>query len=158
MALPNYIICIDSREQKPWMFDPEEKKSGKTRILGSEIIALDAADYAIKGAEDLVRIERKAGFCELFGNMTPKDHKIRFENEMEKLRKVKHKYIVIEDSVSNDILGLSIPQSFKSPPLSVVYRWLFELQMEYGIVPIFAGNAGKRTARNIFEVVARKYL
>jgi hypothetical protein len=90
--------------------------------------------------------------------MTPVAHKERFHREMEKLREVKHKYIIVEDNISNDLLSLSIPQFYKSPPLSVVFKWLVELQLEYGIVPIFAGNAGKKTARYLFETVLRKYL
>lgn len=156
--LPELVVLKDRREQKGWDFEPEEKVSGKMRIKGMEWATLDAADYTLKGFEDVVRIERKAGVCELFGNMIPKDNKDRFEREMEKLRGVRHKYIVIEDHMTNDMMGLTIPQFYKGAPGIAVVRWLFELQLKYDIVPVFAGNAGKKVARTIFESVIRKYM
>jgi hypothetical protein len=95
------------------------------------------------------------GFGELLGTMTPIAHKDRFEREMEKLSNYKYKYIVIEGNVNNDLLGMSPVQFKHAPPCSAVLRWLIEIQMKYGVVPIFAGDAGKRVVRNIFEMVVR---
>ena len=77
---------------------------------------------------------------------------------MEKLRNIKHKYIIIEDNISNDLLSLTVPQIYRGPPGISVVRWLTELNIEYNVVPIFAGNAGKRIAKSIFDNIARKYL
>jgi len=156
MALPEITIIRDTREQQGWIFEPEEKKPGKIRVLGTETATLDAADYSVKGYEDLIRIERKNGFGELFCNMSPKAHKERFEREMEKLRHIPYKYIIVETVLSDDALCLSVPQMFRGPPSSAVLKWLFELQMEYGIVPVFAGDAGQRTARYLIELAIRK--
>ncbi len=150
-------IFVDTRENKPWCFEEEkEKKAGyKTRIIGCEIKTLKAGDYTLEGYEDVVIIEKKVGFGELLGNMTPVSHRERFEREMEKFSTFKYKYIVIEGNISNDILGMS-PVQFKfAPPCSAVLRWLFDLQMKYGVTPIFAGDAGKKVVRNIFEMVVR---
>ncbi len=159
-SLPNFKVQKDQREHENhgWWFEEEEKKPGKIQILGTVEESLDAADYAIYGYEDLVRIERKMGFRELFGNYTPSENKERFYNEMEKLRKVKYKYLVIEGNLSLDVLSLSVPQFFHGPPCSKILEWIFELQQEYDIVPIFAGDAGQKTAKTIFKTIARKYL
>jgi hypothetical protein len=156
--LPEITIIKDTREQKGWDFLEEEKVAGKVRVAGMEVATMDAADYTIKGAEDLVRIERKYGFTELFNNMTPLESKYRFEREMEKLRAVKHRYLVIETSLNDDILALSIPQLYKGPTANRVLSWITELEMEYGIVPIYAGSCGRRVARHIFDNIARRYL
>src|SRR5258708_1569871 len=108
--LASIIIEKDSREKpnEGWNFEPEEKEAGKVQILGTEIIGIDAGDYRIKGHNDLLIIERKAGFSELFGNLANKEHKERFERELEKFKDIKHKYIIIESVLSKDIMGLSI--------------------------------------------------
>lgn len=160
-SLPVIKVLVDTREQKPWMFEPEEKVSGKIQFIGSEVVTLSAGDYTIsiddKPLNDIVVIERKMGFCELFGNMSPVSNKERFEREMEKLRNVPFKYLIIESSINSDIWGMSVPQ-YKSvgPPVSRVFEWVINLQQEYGIVPIWAGDCGKKCARRIFEQVARK--
>lgn len=156
MKLPSITIIRDTREQKGWNFDPEEKVAGKIQILGTEVGTLDAGDYTIKGMEHIVRIERKFGFCELFGNMTPVSNRERFEREMEKLRPIPYKYLVIESSINDDILGLSVPQIYKGPPGSAVLKWIFELQVEFGIIPVFTGSCGKRVVKQIFEAIIRK--
>jgi hypothetical protein len=157
-ALPDITIIRDTREQKGWDFPAEEKQAGKIRIAGTIEQALDAGDYTIKGYEDLIRIERKYGFTELFGNLVPKEVQLRFEREMERLRPIPHKYIIIETSLSDDILGLSIPQMKFGPPASRIVKWLMEISLEYNVMPIFAGSCGKRVAKMIFDEVVRKYL
>jgi hypothetical protein len=154
--LPKITVLRDSREQEGWVFDPEEKQPGKVQILGTVTQGLDAGDYSMVGYEHLLRIERKNGFCELFGNMTPKEHKIRFEKEMEKLKPIPYKYLLIEGVLTKDVLGLSIPQMFRSPPSSAIAKWLLELEIDYGIKVWFVGDAGKKVARYIFELVARR--
>jgi hypothetical protein len=160
-TLPEYYILRDNREknQKGWWFDEEEKVAGKTRILGTKECTLNAADYTIEGAEDLIRIERKYGFTELFGNMTPKESELRFVREMEKLRDIPHKYILIESNLSSDILQLSV-QQFRGvgPPCHRIAKWLIDLEMEYNIHIWFVGDCGKRIAKSIFDSIARKYL
>lgn len=151
------IVIVDTREQRPWNFEAEEKKSGhKSRIVGSQVDTLDCGDYTLLNYEHCLRIERKMGFGELLGNMTPIAHKERFEREMEKLSQYKYKYIVIEGNINNDLLGMSPVQFKYAPPCSSVLRWLIEIHMKYGVVPIFAGDAGKRVVRNIFEMVVRE--
>ncbi len=156
--LPQIKIIRDTREQKGWDFELEEKKAGKVQILGTIDQKLDAGDYSIVGLEDMVSIERKRSMCELFLNCTPADHRERFEREMERFQNIKHKYLVIETVLSKDLLSMSIPQMTRGMPGSAVMRWLIDLQIEYGIVPIFAGDAGPKVATTIFRNMARRYL
>ena len=160
--LPSFYICRDQREHENhgWVFDAEEKQPSKPQILGTKDLSTDAGDYFIENAPDLVRCERKNGFAELFGNFSPKEHKERFIREMEKLSVVKFKYLIIETVLSQDSLCLSVPQfSFgHAPPCKRIVEWIYLLQREYGIIPIFAGDAGKTIAKGLFKEIARKYL
>lgn len=159
-ALASYTIIKDTREHDNhgWVFEAEEKKPGKPQIVGMIEQCLDAGDYSIVGLEDKIRIERKNGFAELFGNYADKEHKERMIRECEKLRVIPHKYIVIETNLMEDTLGLGVPQMKFGPPVKRVVDWLLELQLEYNLVPIFAGDAGKYVAKSIFNQMARKYL
>lgn len=152
-------ILIDKREQKPWSFPLEDYKSNnKSKIIGSEAATIDAGDYAIKEYFGDFRIERKANIQELYGNMSPIGNKERFYREMEKLRDIPYKYIVLESSLSSDLLSLSVPQYRQGPPCSVVIKWLFEIQMEYGVVPIFAGPCGNKVAKYLIEEFVKRTL
>lgn len=156
MPTTKIIIEFDTREKNPWLFETEDKpKSGyKSQVVGCELATLTEGDYRMKNSE-LIVIEKKAGFGELFGNFSPKANQERFEREMEKLQKFKYKYIVIEGNLSNDILGMSPVQFKYAPPASAILRWLLEIQMKYGVNFIFAGDSGKKVVRNIFEMVVR---
>lgn len=147
------IIEIDSREKQSWNFDIETKvKSGyKTRVIGSEIVGIEAGDYRIKSYPELVVIERKRGFSELFGNFTPKSNRERFEREMERLSNIKYKYILIESEINTDILSMSIPQFKWAPPCSKILEWLWYLYEKYNIQHEFIGNAGAKYVRKLFE-------
>lgn len=157
--LPEFWIQRDTREHdtRGWFWKEEVKKPGLCRVLGTIEECISAGDYTIKGLEDKVVIERKTGFSELFGNMSPKENKIRFEKEMIKLESVQHKYILIESSLSNDILSLGIPQHYKGPPASRVLDWIISLGIDYNVNILFVGNTGKRVARTIFDNIVRKY-
>src|SRR5690606_29560670 len=100
-------VARDTREQNGWTWIEEEKKPGKCRLLGTNEYGLKTGDYSIMGLEDKLCIERKNGFSELFGNYSPKDHRERFEREMERMMEVPHRYILIETNLNYDTLGLS---------------------------------------------------
>lgn len=146
-------IIKDTREKegKGWTWEPEEEAKNGIKIVGTIDQVLDAGDYSIKGFEDQIRIERKQNFSELFGNMTPVANRERFERELEKLRNVPYRYLLIEGTITSDLLGMTVPQFFKSPPSSALMRWLIGLQMDYDINFIPVGDSGKKFARYIFE-------
>lgn len=154
--LPAIEIIRDTREKEGWFFDAEEKSSGKVQILGTIVDTMKSGDYCIKGYEDLIVIERKKGLAEIFVNYMPKEHKERFENEMVRLLPFKHKYLIIETNLNQDLMGFSVPQLYKGPPSSKVVDWIFSLQRQFGIIPIFAGDSGKRIAKNLFKEVIKE--
>lgn len=153
-------VIRDSREKlgEGWNFAADDKKGYITKVIGTEIKGLDAGDYSLKEYPELLRIERKAGILELFGNIANKAHLDRFYREMEKLRSIKYKYIFIEDNLSNDILGMSLPQMRYGFPGSNILKTLFDIQIDYGVNFLFVGNAGKKTSRYLFETIMKKEL
>jgi hypothetical protein len=155
--LPEITILRDSREKQGWWFDEEEKKPGKVRVLGTVESCLNAGDYSIVGLEDKIRIERKNGFGELFGNYWPKDNQERFIRECEKLVDIPHKYLLVETSLNYDTFGLSVPQMIKGPPVKRVVDWILQISLNYGIQPIFVGDSGQYIAKSLFCQVARMY-
>lgn len=150
-------IIRDTREKKGWTWERENKKPGKIRIIGTVDRALDSADYSVVGLEDKLKIERKQGFDELFTNLINKEGKERFYNEMEKLRNIPHTYLLVESNINRDILGLSIPQMKFGPPVHKLLDYLWEIQLEYGVIPIFVGDSGKLVASQIFRKIAKLY-
>lgn len=159
-SLPQITIVRDTREQNGWTWTQEEKRPGRVQIVGTEVTGLDAGDYSIVNALELIRIERKNGFGELFGNYSPKEHKDRFEREMVKFADVRHKYILVETLLTTDTFGLTVPQYGygNSPPASRIIEWLTQIGLDHNVHVMFVGDSGKRVARTIFEQVARKYL
>lgn len=151
-------VVIDTREKNPAIFPvDEEYKSGRIQIMGSKIGTLDTGDYSLVGYEDILRIERKAGFAELMGNLASGgDIKDRFFREMERLAKFKYKYILVESNISNDVMTLGVPQMrFVSPPASVVVKELLKIYYQYNIPFLFVGDSFVKTSRYLFEVVVR---
>lgn len=161
MKSDNRFTVIRDTREKPnhgWWFPREDdRKNKKFKVEETIEATLDAGDYSIKGYEDIIRIERKMGLRELFANYTPAYHKDRFIKEMEKLRHVKHKYLIIETSLSNDLISMSIPQYRTGLPGSRLIDWVIELEHEYNIIPIFAGECGQRVCREIFENILKRY-
>lgn len=153
------IIKQDTREQLPWAFDEEDKKPNRfTRVAGHIVECLTSCDYSVVGYEDTILIERKSGLSELFGNYSPKEHKERFENEWNRVIHVPHKYLIIESNLSKDIMSLSVPQFKSGLPASKVVSWIYDIAQEFNFVPIFAGDCGKKIARQLFETTIKKYV
>lgn len=154
--LHGHTVIIDTREKHPVHFEIDMPKSGRLQIASTISGKLDTGDYTLKGYEDLLRIERKAGFGELFNNLINKDERDRFLREMERLSKFRYKYLLIESFVNNDILSLGIPQmKFTGPSGGKVLRDIFMIEHEYGVCPMFVGNAFEKVARYIFELVIK---
>ena len=157
--LPSLTILRDTREKKGWYFEDASKPSSRLKIDGTVDIKLDSGDYAIQGLEDKFIIERKAGLAELFNNYTPKSNRERFEREAERLRDIPHVYIIVESSLNEDLMRLSIPQMGRyGPPGKKVIQWLFELEFEYGIQTIWAGDCAQSVAKILFDRIGRMYL
>lgn len=156
MKYEDITIIRDTREKDGhgWIFEADEKKSGPPRIAKTVVKMIDAGDYSVEGLEHLIRIERKQGFTEVIGNFLEKD---RFEREMEKLKAIKYKYIFIETVMSKDLLGLSI-QQFRFPiPIKSVNSWLTEIELKYGVITRYVGDAGHILAKQLLKLVAKEH-
>ena len=148
-----FSIMRDTREKPKcgWLFESEEKKPSKHQLMETVIDTIDAGDYCIREHPNILRIERKNGFGELFGNLSCKDNRERFYREMERLRNIPMKYIIVETNLSEDILGLAIPQIRFGMSCKRILDYLFDIEIEYGVHTIFAGDCGQKIARMLFE-------
>jgi len=84
------IILIDNREQHPWDFT--------SYGFDQEFTTLKTGDYTIKGMEDILSVERKASTLELSNNLGKKWK--TFAKELERMDKIKHRYIICEFPIS----------------------------------------------------------
>lgn len=154
----NQTIIRDSREKidQGWVWSVEGNT--KSIFTDTKIEKLDAGDYCLEGHYELCVIERKQSIAELYTNLFVKENRIRFENELERLKDIKHKYILVESNIGQDILGMSLPQ-YKGygPPASKIIEMLIEYQLNFDIIPLFVGDAGKKIASKIFGNIVKKY-
>lgn len=155
LCLPRYVVVRDTREKEGhgWIFDkhpPERKRP--PNCDGTVCRKLDTGDYSLTGYEDILSIERKYGFSELWANLSERN---RIEKEMERMSSIKHAYIIIESQMTPDHFDLSPPQYTKGVPGKALFRWIMSLGVKYGINIIPVGQCGKRIAQMIFEEVVR---
>jgi len=86
-------VVVDTREQKPYAFDPQ--------CVAVTRHALPAGDYSIEGREDSVAVERKT--LEDFVSTVIRSRK-RFKKELQRLAGYEAACIVVEADL-RDILG-----------------------------------------------------
>lgn len=156
LVLPSYTVVRDTREQKGhgWFFDAHTPDRRPPRCEGTIVETMQVGDYSLVGYTDILAIERKFAFSELWGNYSAKKRSA-FEKEMEKMSQMKHAYIIIESSLTPDIMELSPPQFAKGVPGKSLVRWLMYLTAKYDVKIIPAGQCGYRIAQMIFEEVVR---
>lgn len=156
LILPTYTIIKDTREQKGygWNFSAHRLDRRPPRCDGMIEETLKTGDYSMVGYTDIFAIERKADFSELWGNYSSKKRPA-FESEMERMSILKHPYIIIESSLTPDIMELSPPQFSKGVPGKSFVRWLMYLSVKYGVHIIPAGACGRQVAQMICEEVIR---
>lgn len=155
LVLPTYTVVRDTREKVGYGWSFGKTTNTKRRppnCSGTIITKLDTGDYSIEGYEDILAIERKEGFTELWSNYTTR---ARFEEEMGRMSEIKHSYILIESHLDSDILTLSPPQFSTKVPGKALIRWLLFLGIKYGVKIIPVGNCGKKMAQFIIEEVIR---
>lgn len=154
LILPPYTVIKDTREQKGWTFDAHVPDRRPPRCVGMIVDTLQTGDYSLVNYTDILTIERKADFSELWGNYSAAKRKA-FEAEMERMSQIKHSYVIIESSFTPDIMELSPPQFSKGVPGKSLIRWLMYLSVKYGVNIIPAGACGRKIAQMIFEEVVR---
>jgi ERCC4-type nuclease len=150
--MKDFIIYRDTREQNPWKF------IARKPCLGMEDKKLDTGDYTISGFEDRVVIERKASSAELANNLTH-DWK-RFQKELKRLIHFDHSLIVCEFTLED---LLDYPKHSGIPPAlwkkirirgNYLLRKILEIELEYGVRCIWAGNRAREFSLSFFKRIA----
>lgn len=141
--IKQFTAIADTREQQPLEFDSPNIESVVTKKL-------ETGDYSIVGLEDILCIERKNGIAEFYRNIMQE----RFENELERMKAFKYRFLVLECSLSEvmDVpysLGLSQKQTAmcKLKPKYVLMK-ISEIQVNYGVHVVFA-----ETREGVTEII-----
>jgi ERCC4-type nuclease len=128
----NFTIIIDTREQQPWNFKNYTTASRK----------LDTGDYSIEGFENIFTIERKKSVAEIANNITES----RFVKELERLKNYKHKFLLLEFSLSNVIdypIGSDVPRRvWEKLKITNKYilKYLTSISIKYDLQIFFCDN------------------
>ena len=156
LVLPKYTVIRDTREQKDhgWIFPAHHPNRRPPNCDGTIIEKLDTGDYSMVGYTDILSIERKANFAELWQNYSSQKRPA-FEAEMERISHIKHRFIIIESLFTPDIMELSPPQFEKGVPGKSFVRWLMYISVKYGVNIIPAGACSRKIAQMICEEVVR---
>lgn len=156
LILPSYKVIRDTREQDGhgWVFDAHNSERRPPRCEGTIVDTLKTGDYSLVGYTDILTIERKFAFSELWSNYSSQKRSA-FEEEMDRMSNIKHAYIIIESLLTPDIMELSPPQFTKGVPGKSLIRWLMHLSAKYGVKILPAGQCSKKIAQIIFEEVVR---
>lgn len=152
------ILIIDSRERQPLDIsdDPD--------FEGSITQKLDAGDYSLVGLESIVAIERKANCDELWMNLSSKKGRERLKREMERFKKIKYRFIIIEQGYDEfvDPTSYYVNKSRRnkfSPymPVSVIMRELIDYMISFDVHVIFAGTKARSLIKKILLQVYRNH-
>lgn len=142
-------LIVDSREGKgAWDFEGDED------FAAIEHTKLDAADYAIKGLEHILVIERKASADELYINFT-KDRE-RIKAEFERLKSHPFKFIIVEATCEDVFNPLryyinkrKLNRGSPKMPGGVVTSNLIDLMLLNHVQVIFGGDKAQAIAKRI---------
>lgn len=156
LVLPTYTVIRDSREHEGfgWTFGSHPPERRPPRCDGTIKDTLQTGDYSLVGYTDILAIERKLSFAELWNNYN-KQRRPLFEEEMDRMSKYPYSYVLIESNLNPDIFELSPPQFTKGVPGKALVRWLMSLTVKYGVKIMPVGCCGKKVAQMIFEEVVR---
>ena len=139
------MIIQDTREQSPFDFSFYDCEVA--------IATLKTGDYTLEGYEQIICIERKKSPSELATNLGK--YKERFENELERMREFKHKYIVCE---FNEEELRKFPHNAKIPNRIKKYirmngkymrKKLYEYEEEYDVPVIFCEDKSEAESKVI---------
>lgn len=154
-VLPSYTIIRDTREAPGhgWFWDKNTNPKQRPPICGGTIIkTMKTGDYTLLGYEDVLCIERKISYAELWGNYAERE---RFQDQMERMSVFKHKMVIIETQLTKDVFSLSPPQLKTGVPGRALTRWLMSLTAKYGVPFIPVGSCGKYFVQQFMEEVIR---
>ncbi len=138
-----HCLIVDTREQSPWHFSGD---------VTTEVAGLDTGDYSLRGATELVRIERKS--LPDLANCCGHDRD-RFWEQMRRLSAFHHKLLVIEGH--EDRIWAKAYMSEIRP--QSVLATLRAVQCDFGVCVIHADDArdaAKRAEWILTRVAKRK--
>ncbi len=132
---------VDTRESLPWDLAP----------LRVEEVTLDTGDYSLKGAEDLVRLERKT-LPDLLNCVG--QSRDRFQRELSRLKGYETRAVLVEASWEMILAGEWRNQLTPAQVAGSVLGW----QANMGIPFMFLGTreAAQDAARRMLFLVARR--
>ena len=151
MNIKDFTIIVDTREQKPWLFEDHIVANKK----------LDTGDYSLEGFEHLFTIERKRSVSEIAGNISER----RFDNELDRMRDFKHKFILLEFNLSDVLsypVGSTVPKKlWDNLKITGKYilKYLTDISMKYDIHIIYCGSTSnaEEMALSIMKRIVEKY-
>ena len=120
--MQDFIIAIDTREQRPYDFKNIKPESPKVVTQ-----TLKTGDYSLVGLENKVCVERKS-LVDIFGSIGA--GRARFEREMIRMSEIQYAVLVIESSLSS--IFVNPPRHTKMNPKSV-FRTLIAWSQRYNI-------------------------
>lgn len=143
-------IIVDTREKQELSFnDDQYYKFAITRE------ALKTGDYSIKGFESVFCIERKASTSELSTNF----FEDRFEDVLQRLAAYPYKFILCEFTL-RDVLSFPINSGIPKGRWrklrvtgNYLHKRIVEIQVDYGIPVIYAGDHAAESAAAIIKKV-----
>jgi ERCC4-type nuclease len=152
---PDFTIIRDTREQTPWEFHYEH-------TVAEEIATLKTGDYAVKGMEDKLCIERKGCIEELASNLG-RDY-ARFARELARMDKYPHAFIICEFSMKDLIeypYHRQNAQLQKTSKITGRYllKVIMEIQLKYNVKIMFAGNKyfANKAALSLMKRIYERY-
>jgi len=126
VALTLLPVIVDSREQRPWLF---EGYPGVTVVRGK----LDSGDYSILAHEDRVALERKS-LDDLVSSLSA--GRGRFEREMERLSALSFAAVLVEGSAEDIAKGRYRSVMNPTSVMQTIYAWM----VRYGVNFMFCGS------------------
>lgn len=146
-----FKIVIDTREQegKGWDFRASANCSGTERRK------LDVGDYAIKGMEHIICIERKT-LGDLWNTLSMQNNYDRFLREWDRAKDHRMKFLVIEAKLSDVQKGYAYS---KVSPNNIMAK-LTSLQVKHNVHVIFAGrkDVARKYVRGLMAKLYKYYL
>ncbi len=152
--LVKYVVIRDIQEKARFWEFPKS-----VNCAGTVDQSMKTGDYTLRGLEDTFIIERKATTGELSNNLTKK----QFENELQRMEKFAHAYIVCEftlEDMFNFPFNSGIPR-YIWRKLKVRSNFLLsriaEIESKHNVKFVFAGENGKEYAKIIFKQMVKLY-
>jgi len=121
MTTPEFVVAIDTREQRPY------------RFKRSEVKTLPTGDYSIVGLEDQIAVERK-NKADAYASLG--QGRARFERELERLAIFDYAAIVVETTLPDFLIAPAFSQMNPKAAMNSIIAW----SVKYRVCVFFAGD------------------